>query len=189
MDVFQEFPIIETDRLCLRRITVDDTSAWAVVFEHPDVTRFLVDFDTSISTRQAVEEIIQWADTIYEKRMGIRWAITLKADDAFIGSCGFHLYSAHNRCAEIGYELHRDHWQQGIMTEALMSVLQFGFEFLKLHRIEANVTAGNLASAGLLRRFGFTMEGTWRDKVFADGKFHDLWQFSILENEMRQAKS
>jgi ribosomal-protein-alanine N-acetyltransferase len=69
------------------------------------------------------------------------------------------------------------------MAEAVAVAVRFGFLRLRLHRIEANVTAGNAASAGLLKRLGFTLEGTWRDKVYARGQFHDLWQFGLLENE------
>jgi RimJ/RimL family protein N-acetyltransferase len=71
------------------------------------------------------------------------------------------------------------------MTEALRALLRFCFDALELHRVEADVTAGNLASAGLLRSLGFTQEGTWRDRVYGHGRFYDLWQFGLLEHEYR----
>jgi ribosomal-protein-alanine N-acetyltransferase len=180
---FETFPELETEHLRLRRILPDDVEAWLAVFNHPNVLRFLIDFEQSWTENDEVNSIIQWADAIFAQKTGFRWAITRKPDNRMIGSCGFHLYSPTNRCAEIGYELHHDYWRQGIMTEALTTMIRFGFRQLNLHRIEANVTAGNEASAGLLRRLGFTMEGTWRDKVYARGQFHDLWQFSLLKHE------
>lgn len=69
------------------------------------------------------------------------------------------------------------------MLEAVSAMLRFGFDQMNLHRIEANVTVGNEASASLLCRLGFKLEGTWRDKVYARGQFYDLWQFSLLEDE------
>ena len=100
-----------------------------------------------------------------------------------IGSCGFHDYKPSHRSAEIGYELHHDYWRKGIMTEAVSELLRFCFNDLNLHRVSANVTVGNEASAGLLKSLGFTHEGTWRDCVFWRGAFHSLWQFGLLEGE------
>ena len=147
--------------------------------------RYLIDFETA-PDEGAVWSIIEWANEIYAQQSGIRWAVTLKPDSTMIGSCGFHLYNPANRWLEIGYELHPDYWRQGLMSEAVSAVLRFCFDRLRVHRIEANVTVGNAASAGLLRHLGFVLEGTWRERVFWRGQFHSLWQFSILEAEYRQ---
>ncbi len=176
-------PELETDRLRLRGIVPDDAEVWLAIFSHPSVIRFLIDFNRSQTNLHEIHEIITWTEDIFANKSGMRWALTLKPDTTMIGSCGFHLYSAANRCAEIGYELHHDHWRKGIMSEALHKVLQFGFDELDLHRIEANVAVGNVASAGLLRHLGFELEGTWRNKLFSRGRFHDLWQFGLLKDE------
>jgi [ribosomal protein S5]-alanine N-acetyltransferase len=182
---FDDFPILETDRLKLRRITSDDTPAWLDVWTSPDVLRYMIDFETKPDEME-VKSIIEWADGIYNRKTGARWAITQKNDDTMIGSCGFHIYDKNNRWAEIGYELHRDFWRQGIMSEAVSELLRLCFGELNLHRVEANVTVGNEASSGLLRHLGFTLEGTWRDKVYWHGQFYSLWQFGLLENEYQQ---
>ncbi len=183
---FAAFPELETERLFLRHITEADSETWLAVFNHPDVIRYLIDSENLTTDQNEIESIIKWANDIFTHQTGIRWAITLKPANRMIGSCGFHLYKQHDRCAEIGYELHFDFWRQGIMSEAVAAMLEFGFRRMQLHRIEANVTEGNQASAELLRRLGFKLEGTWRDKVFARGQFHNLWQFGLLENEYRR---
>lgn len=109
MDVFHAFPELETERLRLRRILPEDAEAWLAVWDHPDVMRYLIDFDQGTTDLADVNEIIDWADGIFSRQTGMRWAITLKPDDRMIGSCGYHLYSSANRCAEIGYELHYDY--------------------------------------------------------------------------------
>ena len=181
---FSTFPILETKRLKLRQIVAADAHSWAEALNHPDVMRYLIDFEQDTVDLDDVYGIIQWADNIFEQKTGLRWAITLKPDDTMIGSCGFHLYNQAQRCAEVGYELHQLYWRQGIMKEALGAILDFCFQRLNLHRVEADVTVGNEASAGLLQHMGFSLEGTWRDKAFARGKFHDLWQFGLLEGEI-----
>lgn len=182
---FQSFPILETARLRLRQIVPEDAAAWLAVNNHPEVIRYLIDFEHGTTNLAEMREIIQWTLDIFSQRSGIRWGITLKADSTLIGSCGFHLYSRHHRCAEIGYELHHAFWRRGLMREAVTAMLNFGFARLNLHRVEATVTVGNQASAGLLHALGFTQEGTWRDKYFSRGQFYDVWQFGLLEGEFR----
>ncbi len=181
---FSEVPTLETDRLLLRRIMMTDHNDWLAVWHSPGVLDYLVDFEGR-PQGEVAREIIDWADGIFADGTGIRWAITLKPTDRMIGSCGFHLYEWRHQRAEIGYELHSDYWRQGIMSEATRAVLQFCFDQLGLHRVEADVVEGNVASAALLKKLGFTLEGIWRDRVFKRGAFHSLWQFGLLAPEFR----
>ncbi len=181
-------PRLETERLCLRRIIASDQGDWLAVWHSPGALDYLIDFDGKPQGAVA-REIFDWADRIVRERSGIRWAITLKPDDRMIGSCGFHLYDRRHRRVEIGYELHSDFWRQGIMSEAAEAVVQFCFERLDLHRVEADVVEGNVASAALLKKVGFTLEGIWRDRVFKRGAFHSLWQFGLLAPEFRARQS
>ena len=182
-DPFQTFPLLESERLLLRRMVEADRPALAELLSDPQVIRFLLtDADGTAPTQWPM---IAWADGIYSRRTGIRWAITLKGDDRLIGTCGFHLWDADNRHAEVGYELNSRFWRQGIMREALTAVLDFCFVRLDAHRVEADVTDGNEASAGLLRALGFQQEGTWRERALSGGQFYDLWQFGLLRDEWR----
>ena len=181
---FAHLPPLETERLLLRQITKADHDDWLAVWHSPGALDYLIDFDGKPQAAVA-SEIIDWAERIVREKSGIRWAITLKPADRMIGSCGFHLYERRHRRAEIGYELHSDYWRRGIMSEAAQAVLRFCFEQLDLHRAEADVVEGNVASAALLKKVGFTLEGVWRDRVFKRGAFHSLWQFGLLASEFR----
>lgn len=178
---FSVIPILETERLRLRRIATHDARDWLTILSHEDVRRYLVDIEQM--NFDEISEIIAWTEGIIANRSGIRWAITLKPDDKMIGTCGFHVYDRNNQRLEIGYELGADYWRQGIMREAVRAVLDFAFNTLGVHRVEADVTVGNEGSAGLLKNLGFTHEGTWRDRVFAHGRFYSLWQFALLRDE------
>ncbi len=184
---FTNVPTLETDRLRLRRISSADHADWLAVWRNPGVLDYLIDFEGAPQGELA-REIIEWVDRIIAEQSGIRWAIALKPKDRMVGSCGFHLYERRHRRAEIGYELHSDYWRQGIMSEATQAVLQFCFEGLGLHRVEADVVEGNAASAALLKKLGFTLEGVWRDRVFKRGAFHSLWQFGLLAPEYHARK-
>jgi len=181
---FAETPMLETQRLMLRRITEADHRDWMAVWHSPGVLDYLIDFDGQPSDAVGAA-IIRWAERIFAEQSGIRWAIALKPDNRMIGSCGFHLYETRHRRVEVGYELHSDYWRRGIMSEALATVLEFCFERLDVHRVEADVVEGNAASAALLRKAGFTLEGVWRDRVYKRDAFQSLWQFGILAPEYR----
>ncbi len=181
---FTEVPILETERLLLRPIAPVDRADWYAVFDSPGVIDFLIDFERA--PREAVmDEIMQWAARILAEKTGIRWAITLKTANKMIGSCGFHLYDPHNHRLEIGYELHSNFWRRGIMSEALAALLAFCFDYLGVHRVEADVTEGNAASAALLKKLGFALEGVWRERERWRGGYHSIWQFAILAPEYR----
>ncbi|MCY4536659.1 MAG: GNAT family protein [Chloroflexi bacterium] len=185
---FEEAPILESERLRLRRIHPSDLAAWAEIWQCARVRQYLLEFEGAPDD-SAVWSIMEWAERIFKRRTGIRWAITLKPKDRMIGSCGFHLYEAQNRRLEIGYELHSAYWRRGIMTEAVSEVLRFCFDCLSVHRVEADVTEGNAASAALLRKLGFVLEGLWRERVYSRGAYHGMWQFGLLESEYRQQLS
>lgn len=179
------FPTLETARLRLRQITPADTDDWLTVLRQPEVNRYLVELDPGTVSHAQVMGIIGWTERIYREGSGVRWAVTRPPSPLLIGTVGYHLYSPAHRRAEVGYELSALHWRQGVMTEALGAVLRYCFQVLRLHRVEADVTAGNTASAALLRKLGFQHEGTWRDRVYGRGRFHDLWQFSLLATDRR----
>lgn len=180
---FSTFPVLETERLILRRILKTDIDDWIALLSNKEVRRYLVDFEDNNPAFDDISEIVDWADEIFAEKSGIRLAITLKSDDTMIGSCGFHAYDRGNQHLEIGYELGHEHWRKGIMSEAVSAILKFCFDELAVHRIEADVTVGNEGSAGLLKSLGFTQEGTWRDRVHARGQFYSLWQFGLLKSD------
>ncbi len=79
--------------------------------------------------------------------------------DRLIGSCGYHDWSHRRACAEISYELDSAYWRQGLMSEALRAILDYGFATMELKTIRARVLADNSASLRLLRKFGFIDTG------------------------------
>ena len=90
--------------------------------------------------------------------------------------------------AELGYELHRARWGQGLASEALSAMLEYAFADLGFHRIEANPLAGNESSVKLLVKLGFREEGRLRERRFFRGQFQDQLYFGILREEWRRPR-
>ncbi len=103
-----------------------------------------------------------------------------------IGDCGFHSWNEGHQRAEIFYNLlHEKDKQKGIMTEALKSVLNYGFTELNLHRIQALVAADNVPSIKLLLHYGFVKEGTMREDYVVNGVNEDSDCYSLLKWEWK----
>ncbi|OUL22209.1 GNAT family N-acetyltransferase [Nostoc sp. RF31YmG] len=176
---FQNFPQLITENLILRETTINDAPEVFQIFADDEVTKYH-DVETAISVKQA-QFLIQRRAERFKNQEAIRWGIARKEDNAIVGSCG---YSIRNRFqAEIGYELAREHWRKGFMTEALSAIIQWGFDQLDLNRIEALVMLDNTASMQLLKKLQFVEEGVLREYGFWKGRFHDLKIFSLLKKD------
>ena len=95
----------------------------------------------------------------------------------------FYLFDEGFHRAETGYELNRAFWRQGIMTETMSAIITSAFTELGLHRIEAVTDDINERSKGLLRKLGFTHEGTLRLRFYFRGRFWDEHYFGLLKDE------
>ncbi len=179
--MFTQFPALTTKRLLLRQIEPGDAEAIFATFSDEEVMEFYGQMP-----HQSVDdshELIRQQQAWYARHEGIRWGITLKGEDRVIGSCGFYLFDEDSHHAETGYELNRAFWRQGIMTEAMSAILTYAFSELGLHRIEAVVDDVNERSKELLRKLGFTLEGTLRQRFYFRDRYWDENYFGLLKDE------
>lgn len=176
------FPQMETERLFLRQETSEDTEAVLAVFSDPAVTQFH-DLDTFTTIEEAAGVIERRAKRFADER-GIRWGIARKLDNVLIGSCGF-TWDKQAHGAEIGYELASSFWRQGIMTEALQAIVQFGCEEMGLRLVVAEVMLDNIASRNLLKKLGFQSQGVLKQHGFWKGQYRDLEQFVLTKHETK----
>ncbi|GHO98434.1 GNAT family N-acetyltransferase [Reticulibacter mediterranei] len=179
--MFSTFPTLTTNRLLLRQIQPNDAEALFATFSDESVMEFYGHLPHR-SIEESVE-LIRKQHVWYAERTGIRWGITLKGDDRVIGSCGFYGFDEGFRRAETGYELNRAFWRQSIMSEAMSAILNYAFSEPALNRVEAVVDDVNERSKGLLRKLGFTHEGTLRRRFFFRNRFLDEHYFGLLKEE------
>jgi len=100
-----------------------------------------------------------------------------------IGDLGlFRLNEQHGR-AEIGYVVAREHWGRGVATAAARAALEWSFETLRLHRVEAIVHPDNVGSVRMVEKLGFGREGTLREFTRIRGVQRDMTLYSLLAHE------
>jgi ribosomal-protein-alanine N-acetyltransferase len=184
---FSSFPVLCTHRFHLRQIQPGDAEAFFQIKSDPEVT-----VSYGREPHRSLQDTQAWVQRIqdsYTHGEGIVWAITFKTRDFPVGSCTYWHLDPESHCAEIGYELNRTDWGQGIMSEVLPTVISYGFKELGLNRIEATPLPNNSRSSNVLVKLGFTHEGTLRQRVFFRDSYEDLMYFSLLRNEWTEATS
>lgn len=181
---FSEFPMLETDRLVLRQMRLDDAEDVLVYRGDAHVQRF--NSEPLKTVEQARDFIAKGIAGFYQKK-SLYWGVTIRGEDIVIGGFGFNWWDAYHRRAEVGYDLARAHWGHGYATEALTTICRFGFDRMDLNRIETETLLDNTESVHLLKRLGFHHEGTRRaySWEYIDNAFHDGGVFGLLKGEFK----
>ncbi|KFF17101.1 GNAT family N-acetyltransferase [Flavobacterium hydatis] len=178
---FSPFPELETERLLLRRVTNEDTNEIIALRSNPETMKYIPRPLTK-TNEQALEHVAQIDSTI-ETNEGITWGVTLKGNPRIIGMIGYYrIKPAHFR-AEIGYILLPEHHGKGIIPEAVKTVIDYGFNEMKLHSIEAVIDPDNFASERVLQKIGFVKEGHLKEVEFYEGRFLDSVIYSLINKK------
>ncbi|QKX06132.1 GNAT family N-acetyltransferase [Aquimarina sp. TRL1] len=147
--------LIETERLVLREITLDDKEALFRLHADPIVQQY-----TGEPVVQSVEEIVQAIKGRISnyKRYGFgRWATILKSEQQCVGWAGLAYLPEFDEI-DLGYRFLPEYWGLGIATEAARAILQYGFDTLKLEKIIAIAMKENVASINVMKKIGMKFD-------------------------------
>lgn len=177
----KEFPVIEGEKIRLRKLKLEDANELFKYYSNENVYRYL-DWNGPETLEKCYDVINIW-NKGYIDGWIIRFAIVDKVTDKIIGT--IFLGHFEGKRAEIGYELSENYWRKGIMSEAIQEVISFGFKKLGLVRIQAFVCEENIASRSLLKKFNFKEEGYLRKfechSITEDCK--DMYIYGLLNTE------
>jgi ribosomal-protein-alanine N-acetyltransferase len=178
-----EFPQkneLKTKRLVLRKVDISDALVLYEYWSDKEVTQYMniAPFENA----QQAEEMIVFLNSLADQQKAFRWSIICRSSNRILGTCGFNSWDKENKRAEIGYELGKRYWGQGIMIEALSGIITYGFRAMELNRIQALVEPNNRTSQRILMKMGFQEEGLLRQYEQAKGNFIDLIMYSLLKS-------
>lgn len=165
------FPNLETERLILRQINIDDAPEVFAIRSHPINTKY-----TARESAKTMEDALMHIRKLIhgmENDEWINWTLTLPGIDQAIGFIGFWNYHETLSQVDIGYELHPDYHGKGYMTEAMKVVLAFGLENLGIETINAELHRDNMKSLNLLKRYDFVQDESFH---LEDEEDIILWQ-------------
>jgi len=173
-------PEIQTNRLLLRKIVESDSSIILFLRSDERINKY-IERPENRKTKNIADAInhIKKINAEAENNSSFSWGITLQNHPEIMGSICLWNFSKDRKIAEVGYDLIPKHQNKGIMSEALASVLDFGFSKLDVDKIEAFTHAQNQNSIKLLEKNGFN--------VVPDKK--DMDNLSNLIFEIKKDKS
>lgn len=185
--IFACLPRIETDRLILRPLQMRDAKDLFAYARDPEVSRYVL-WDAHKSIWDS-RKFLYYARMQYRKGVPSSFAMELKESGRMIGTIGFMWVNTDYKSAEVGYSMSRDWWNKGLMTEALEAVLRFGFEEMKLNRIEAQHDTENPASGKVMAHCGMQYEGVMRQRVMNKGRLRDVAMYALLHQDWLRRKA
>lgn len=174
-------PTIEAERVVLRWLTERDAEGLFAIFSDKEVVRYWS--SPAFRNREEAGRLIEEVHRFFREGSLYQWGIALREDDRVIGTCTLAQLDVANRRAEIGFALGREHWGKGIMTEALIALLDHGFGPMNLHRVEADVDPRNVPSIRTMERLGFQREGYLRERWLVHDEKQDSVFYGLLERE------
>jgi len=176
---FNPFPTLQTERLNLRQIYLDDAEDYFAIRKNKEAMKYIAKplHQSASETQELIKKIEEGIHT----NNVIAWGISLKENPKLIGTISYHKIEKENYRAEIGYLISPEYWNKGFVSEAIKVVLDFGFTKMKLHSIEAHINPNNLVSAKLLKKFEFIREAYFKENYFYNGKFLDTEIYSLLK--------
>ena len=184
---FVPFRTLETSRLRLRKLAMEDVSRYYDrIGSSPEVTKYLL-FSPHSNIGESVASI-QKALQRYAEGRCYRFCIALKDTDELIGIIEPLRFEESTSSCSFAYMLAQDFWGQGYGTEALRAVLDFLFREMEIERVDADHMAENAASGAVMRKAGMVCIGMVPDKYEKNGIFHDAICYRITRGQWEQTR-
>lgn len=179
---------LQTSRLHLRQVLKTDLKDIHELLSLPETDRFNT---LGIpETIQEIEKIIN--DWCINQNANLPtsyiFCVDLLDTKNFIGLIGLNIGKPKYKTAEVWYKIHPAQWNKGYATEALSKLIEFGFNELGLHRIEAGCAVENMASVKVLEKVGMKREGLKRKILPIRGEWKDNYFYAILEEDFLGVK-
>lgn len=159
---FSDFPDLQSVRLDLKAISLEDASDIFDLRVNPAILQYIdrkqpEDID-------AAKSFIKYVNDGFSNQELIFWGIRLRSTNQLIGTSSLWHFTDDKSEAEVGYELHPSYWGHGFASEALIEIIKFSFEILKLKKLEAFTHRDNIASRHLLIKNKFVLSPTRIDE-------------------------
>jgi RimJ/RimL family protein N-acetyltransferase len=177
-----DFEPIQTDRLILRRVRLDDAGPIHAYRSIPEVAQFSpVERNTVEETRRFLEPLVTAEP--FSPGSWLALAITLRESGLLIGDIGLRFPEKEDYQVELGISLHPTYHRRGYASESMLALIGYAFEALKKHRVFASIDPRNTASVALVERIGMRREAHHLASMPWKGGWADDLIYAMLERE------
>ena len=179
-------PVLAGSQITLRELQLNDAPSLFAMLATEEVSRFISPPPASV---EGFERFIAWTHRQREAGQYVCFAVVPKGCDVAVGL--FHVRSLEPGfgTAEWGFAIGSDFWGSGIFVEGSRLVLDFAFDVVGAHRLEARAAVRNGRGNGALRKIGAVQEGVLRRSFLRHGEYLDQTLWSLLGDEWRDAKA
>lgn len=173
--IFHPFPVLETNRLVLCEVTEQDSPEMLFLRSDETANKYIDRPEKDVPENESdILAFIKKLDDGLKAGQLINWGISEKGNAEIIGTICLWNISDDRKVAEAGYGLHPDFYRKGIMSEAIASVIDYGFNQMALEKIEAFTHRENVASVKLLERHGFILNPSRSDEHNANNIIFEI---------------
>jgi ribosomal-protein-alanine N-acetyltransferase len=173
-------PVLTNKGVTLRELRITDAQSLFAMLTTEEVSRFI---SPPPSTVEGFEHFIAW--TIRQRELGTYacFAVTVEGSDTAIGIFQVRELERGFQTAEWGFAIGSPYWGTGVFQKGAELVIDFAFDTVGVHRLEARASAKNGRGNGALRKIGAVQEGVLRKSFYRHGEYHDQVLWTILEED------
>ena len=179
-------PTLTGSKLTLRDLRLSDAPSLLAMLATEEVARFISPPPTTV---EGFERFIAW--THRERAAGnyICFAVVPEGTDTAVGLFQVRQLEPGFGTAEWGFAIGSPYWGSGIFLDGAKLVVNFAFEVIGVHRLEARAAVQNGRGNGALRKLGAVQEGILRKSFLRNGEYLDQVLWTIMDEDWRQAKA
>ncbi len=180
------FPTLYSARFTFRETTSNDLLRMTELLNNQKISQHIFNIPFPFTLSDAQQRLAFMQEGFSNKNRYI-FVITHQQENEMIGQIGLHLNTENNH-AEMGYWIGEPFWGQGIATEGIRTILEFGFETLGLHKIFATHFLDNPASAIVMTKNKMIKEAELKEHYLRDGIYKGIGQYRLTKEEYEALK-
>ena len=179
-------PVLSGTKVSLRELQPGDAMSLLTMLTTHEVSRFI---SPAPATVEGFQRFIAWAHRERERGHYVCFAVVPHGMTTAVGLFQVRQLEAGFSTAEWGFALGSPYWGTGMFVESARLVLDFVFQTLGVHRLEARAAVVNGRGNGALRKIGAVQEAVLRRSFLCNGQYIDQTLWSILDSDWRQEKT
>lgn len=182
MIIYKGTPMIETKRLILRKIEMNDARRMFdyIFSDHHVMDNLIKGPHKSIS--ETIDRLTEITNQ-YRSEKFCYWGIEMKESGELIGTIDLYNIDDGTENCEVGYNIGFNWWNQGYGSEAFHAIVEFAFRFMNIHKISATHNIDNPASGRIMLKVGMKREGIIRHMIRKNNQYKDCGIYGILQQE------
>jgi len=182
----QKLPVLTGTRATLRELRLSDAPSLLAMLSTEEVSRFISPPPTTV---EGFERFIAWAHRERASGTYICFAVVPHGMDTAVGLYQIRQLEPGYATAEWGFALGAPFWGSGIFVDAAQQVVEFVFDTVGVHRLEARAAIANGRGNGALRKLGASQEGVLRKSFLRNGEYLDQMLWTILDEDWRRGRT